>query len=135
MPTAIITELEKIQKTFLWRNSNVKIKHQTLCNSFETGGLKNVDINVKVTSLLCSWVQKLYDNNFHEWKIIPLHLIAKNFGSKFNFHSNLSFNNNLLDDFPLFYKNLFNFWSKRLSVSPELPSLILSSYLCIIMTF
>ena len=50
MPNAIIVELEKIQKTFLWRNSHVKIKHQTLCNSFETGGLKNVDINVKTTS-------------------------------------------------------------------------------------
>ena len=129
MPNAIIVELEKIQKTFLWRNSHVKIKHQTLCNSFETGGLKNVDINVKTTSLLCSWVQKLYDNNFHEWKIIPLHLIVKNFGNKFNFHSNLSFNKDLIDDFPLFYKNIFNFWSKHLSVSPELPSLILSNYL------
>ena len=39
MPNAVIVELEKIQKTFLWRNSHVKIKHQTLCNSFETGGL------------------------------------------------------------------------------------------------
>ena len=54
MPNAIIVELEKIQKTFLWRNSHVKIKHQTLCNSFKTGGLKNVDTNVKTTSLLCS---------------------------------------------------------------------------------
>ena len=128
MPNAIIVELEKIQKTFLWHNSQVKIKHQTLCNSFETGGLKNVDINVKTTSLLCSWVQKLYDNNFHEWKIIPLHLIVKKFGNKFNFHSNLSFNKDLIDDVPLFYKNIFNFWSKHLSVSPELPSLILSNY-------
>ena len=121
--------MKKVQKTFLWRNSHVKIKHQTLCNSFETEGLKNVDVNVKTTSLLCSWVQKLYDNNFHEWKIIPLHLIVKNFGNKFNFHSNLSFNKDLIDDFPLFYKNIFNFWSKHLSVSPELPSLILSNYL------
>ena len=129
VPNGIIVELEKIQKTFLWRNSRAKIKHQTLCNSFETGDLKNVDINVKVTSLLCSWVQKLYDNNFHEWKIIPLYLIDKNFGNKFKFHSNLSFENNLIDDFPLFYKNIFNFLSKRLSVSPELPSLALSSYL------
>ena len=129
MPNAIIVKHEKIQKTFLWRNSHVKIKHQTLCNSFETGGLKNVDKNVKTTSLLCSWVQKLYNNNFHEWKIIPLHLIVKNFGNKFNFHSNLSFNKDLIDDFPLFYKNIFNFWSKHLSFSPELPSLILSNYL------
>ena len=122
MPNAIIVELEKIQKTFLWRNSHVKIKHQTLCNSFETGGLKNVDINVKTTSLLCSWVQKLYDNNFHEWKIIPLHLIVKNFGNKFNFHSNLSFNKDLIDDFrfstktfSIFGANIYRFLQNSLS--------------------
>ena len=44
------------------------------------GGLKNVDIRRKIISLQCSWIKRLYADSFHEWKIIPLHLISKIFG-------------------------------------------------------
>ena len=43
----------------------------------ENGGLKNVDVSSKTISLQCSWLQKLCHENFHEWKIIPSHLINK----------------------------------------------------------
>ena len=43
VPTEIISELEKIQKTFLWP-SRSKIKNETLCSDFKHGGLKNVNI-------------------------------------------------------------------------------------------
>ena len=80
-----------------------------MSNTFETGGLKNVDINLKVISLQCSWVKKLYDENFHEWKIIPLHLIRITLGQNFKFHSNLSYDTKLLTSFPVFYKNIFRY--------------------------
>ena len=73
VPKVIVEELQKIQETFLWQNSRPKIKHETLSNTFETGSLKNVDIDLKVISLQCSWVKKLYEENFHEWKVISLH--------------------------------------------------------------
>ena len=44
VPTQIIKELKKIQKEFIWNGSNSKIKHSTLCNKYENGGLKNVDV-------------------------------------------------------------------------------------------
>ena len=66
VPEVIVEELQKITKKILWQNSCRKIKHKTFSNTFETGGLKNVDINLKVISLQCSWVKKLYDENFHE---------------------------------------------------------------------
>ena len=50
----IIEEIENIQKNFLWNHSNPKIEHSTLCNSFATGGQRNVDINTKIASLQCS---------------------------------------------------------------------------------
>ena len=53
-----MNELEKIQKAFLWNNSTPKIKHETLCNDYKVGRLNN-------------------DDSFHEWKLIPLHLIGK----------------------------------------------------------
>ena len=40
VPTQIIKELNKIQKEFIWNGSNPKIKHSTLCNKYENGGLK-----------------------------------------------------------------------------------------------
>ena len=74
-PTQIIKELNKIQKEFIWNGSNPKIKYSTLCNKYENGGLKNVDILCKVINLQCSWVKRLYDNSSHPWKIMPSHLI------------------------------------------------------------
>ena len=43
--------MQRIQKAFIWNNLTPKIKHETLRNSFEEGGLKNVDINSKIASL------------------------------------------------------------------------------------
>ena len=51
--------MQKIQKVFIWNNLTTKIKHETLCNSFADGGLKNIDINSKVASLQCSWIKQL----------------------------------------------------------------------------
>ena len=41
----ITNELEKIQKAFLWKNSSTNIKHETLCNDFKAGNLKDIDIS------------------------------------------------------------------------------------------
>ena len=73
--------LETIQTSFLWNNSNPKIKHKTLCKRYENGGLKNVDIRNKVNSLQSSWVKRLYNDCFHEWKIIRLNPLKKSFWS------------------------------------------------------
>ena len=66
VPIHVIKALETIQTSFLWNNSNPKIKHKILCKGYENGGLKDVDIRNKVNSLQSSWVKKLYDNCFHE---------------------------------------------------------------------
>ena len=62
----LIEEIHPIQKAFIWNNWTPKIKHEALCNSFEEGGLKHVDINSKIASLQCSLVKRLYDDKFHE---------------------------------------------------------------------
>ena len=50
VPTQIINELNKIQKEFIWNGRNPKIKHSTLRNKYENGGLINVNILSKVIS-------------------------------------------------------------------------------------
>ena len=92
IPNLIIQELNKIQKEFIWKTHNPKIKHGTLCKNYKNGGLKNVDIMCKVVILQCSWIKLLYDNNSHNWKVIPLHMITQKLRKKFLFHSNLDVN-------------------------------------------
>ena len=109
---ALITNVSKVIETSkntkkkLWQNSRPKIKHKT-SNTFKDSDLTNVDINLKVISLQCSWVKKLYDKNFHEWKVIPLHLIRITFGQNFKFHSNFSCDTRLLTSFLYFIKIFF----------------------------
>ena len=102
-----------------------------MSNTVETSGLKNVDINLKIISLQCSWLKKLYDQNFHEWKVIPLHLFCITFGQNFKFHSNLSYDTKWLTIFPVFYKKNFRYWSQHFTFafSLEFPSCILSFFL------
>ena len=47
----LIEETRKIQKAFIWKDLTLKIKHEILCNSFEDGSLKYVDVNSKTVSL------------------------------------------------------------------------------------
>ena len=85
-----------------------------------------INVPKVIISLQCSWVKKLYEENFHEWKVIPLHLIYIILDQNFKFHSNLSYDTKLLTSFPVFYENIFRYWSQHLNVLPELPSCILS---------
>ena len=77
VPKYVVNELEKIQKAFLWNNSTPKIKHETLCNDYKAGGLKNVFIPRKIITRQRSWIRRLYDDSFHKWKLIPLYLTEK----------------------------------------------------------
>ena len=128
VPTHVIKALETIQTSFLWNNSNPKIRDKTVCKRYENGGLKNVDIRNKVNSIQSSWVKRLYHDCFHEWKIIPLYQLSKTFPS-FKFHSNLFFNKSSLKKLLIFYRHMLNSWSQSLLGSPETSSWILSQFL------
>ena len=109
VPTEIIVELEKIQNRFIWP-TKPKIKNETISSNFKDRGFKNVDINKKVANLQCSWIKRIYDDSFHEWKLIPLKFIKKLFGDDLKFHSNLSFNSSYVRHFPSFHKNILLNW-------------------------
>ena len=88
LPNSTITQLNKVHKEFIWNHKRPKIKKK-LINNFDKGGLKDVDIPPKITSLQCSWFERLFDTNFHDKKIIPLFLIENYFGKNFKFHGSL----------------------------------------------
>ena len=48
VPQYIFDQVIQIQKDFLWHNSNPKIKNETICLDFKQGGLRNVDVHMKL---------------------------------------------------------------------------------------
>ena len=56
IPNSLIEELKKIKNTFIWHSSRPKVSHKPLCNNFENGELKYVDISSKSKNLQFSWL-------------------------------------------------------------------------------
>ena len=127
-PNTTVEELNKIQKNFIWNNSKPKIKYCTLSGSYLDGSLKNVNIKAKIISLQCSWIKRLFGNNSHNWKIIPLGFINKYLGKDFKLHSNLQIDSKYVKTFPKYFKEVINAWSKNLACKPNIPSAILSQF-------
>ena len=50
--------------------------------------------------------KKLYDQSFHDWKLIPLKLIYSKFGNYSKFHLNLDFDDTLLPLFSKFHRTI-----------------------------
>ena len=76
-----------------------------------------------------SWIRRLYDNCFHEWKLIPLYLTDKCFGSSIKFHSSLLFKRNKPNFSHLSIEKLFCTKKKHFAITNEIPSCILSQHL------
>ena len=82
IPPSIINQLNKTQKNFIWNELNPKIKNSAIKNNYENGGLKNINIAAKISSLQSSSIKRLFHENFHDWKILSLHIIHKSLGKK-----------------------------------------------------
>ena len=129
VPNSIVNELEK---GFSQKNSTPKIRHETLCSHFKPGGFKNVDIQNEIVALQWSWIRRFYDDSFHEWKLIPLYLIEKSFGTSFKSHSNLLFKSNKIKFFPYFSSEIVLNWKKNLAIMAEMSSCTyISTYMSI----
>ena len=55
------------------------------------------------TEKQCSWLKRLFEDDFHDWERIPLFLIGKHLGKNFIFHNNIDISNDILSKFPSFY--------------------------------
>ena len=129
IPPFITNQLNKTQKNFTWNGLNPKIKNSTINNNYENGELRNVNIAAKISSLQNSWIKRLFDENFHDWKILPLYIIHKSLGKKFLFHSNLKVNKKLTKSFSKYYREIISIFGSRFSCQALVPSAILSQFL------
>ena len=56
-----------------------------LFKSYKYGGFKNVNILENIVGLQRFWVQRLFDGNFNDLKVIPFYLIKNYLGKNFKF--------------------------------------------------
>ena len=111
-------------KRVLMGKNKSKTKHETLRNDNENEGLKSVDVFSKIVRLQCSWIRRLYDENFNSWRLTEMH-----FGKNFRFHPNLDLRELSLKIFPKYYQEIINRWSNYLSSPPSLLLSIVSQFL------
>ena len=104
--------LKNIQKAFFWYNSSPKTKHKLFAAPIKLDGQKILIFQTKALQFQYSCIRPLYDNFSHEWKLIPLYLIQKSFGTSFKFHSNLLFKSNKTKFFPFFSREIVLNWKK-----------------------
>ena len=130
VPTDIIKLLETIHRDFVWDKKRPNIKHLTLISDYSKGGLRDIDIHSEFKSLHLNWLNRLFDDNFHPWKQIPLFYFKRVSKDFHLFHPNLIVPNGLLINIPLFYRNLINFWQDISISPPSNVSMILSESLC-----
>ena len=105
--------MHKILKKFIWQEKKAKVKHSALCNGYEMGGIKNVELRNKIASMQSTWVKRLFEDDFHDWKIIPLFFMGKQLGKNFKFHNNIDISNDTLSKFLSFDQEIFIKWIKK----------------------
>ena len=96
------------------------------------GGLKDIDISSKFKSLHINWLTRLFDENYHPWKQIPLYFFKRVSLNFHLFHTNLLIPDCYLKNIPMFYKNIISYW-QDISISPLLVLVLffLSHYVLI----
>ena len=115
---SLIDDLQKIHKDFIWGGRKPKIKHSSLIGEYKDGGLRDVDILSSFKSLKVSWIRRLFDDNFHPWKLFAEHFLRP-IGGKYIFHENLKIAkrvDGLVKELPEFYRNLLSVWAQNLHI-------------------
>ena len=79
--------------------------------------------------------KRLFEGDFHDWKVIPLFLIGNHLGfsfligKHFKFHNNIDLSNDILSKFPSFYQDIFIKLINNYTAKQTLPSMILSEFI------
>ena len=70
-PQQVYKEVKDLIVDFLWDGGTPKIAYSTLIQGIEKGGLKLVDLELKVKSFSITWVKRLTNLSRGKWKALP----------------------------------------------------------------
>ena len=76
VPKAFVTDLNKIMFNYVW-NGKDKVKRCHLVGDYHEGGLKMVDLEIKIRTQRVIWVKRLLDDSENPWKYLPTILLDK----------------------------------------------------------
>ena len=93
------------------------------------GGTKKFYLRSKIASMQRTWVKRLFEDDFHDWEIIPLFLMGKQLGKNFKFHNSIDISNNILSKFLSFDQEIFIKWINNFTSKSTLPSIISSEFI------
>ena len=71
----------------------------------------------------------MFEDGFHDWKVMSLNLIGKQLGKNFKLHDNIDLRNDVLLKFSSLYQDIFIKWINNYTAKPTLPSMILSEFI------
>ena len=97
LPKAILDQINTMFFKFLWKKkcnnkkAYEKVKRKVLCNNFEAGGLRMVDVHRLQDSILLSWAEALVTTGNQSWKNMAYHFF-KEVGGKSVFLSKSQLN-------------------------------------------
>ena len=89
-PEHIIKELNQLLHKFLWKGKD-EVTRASAINNYEEGGIKMIDIESLIKSLLLSWLKRIYGDNSGAWKNY-LEYILKDSGGLMLFNCNFNVN-------------------------------------------
>ena len=111
----------------------MSIRSFFLCSSligeYKDGGLRDVDILSSFKSLKVSWICRLFEDNFHTWKLFAEHFLRPIEG-KHIFHENLKIAKSvdgLVKELPEFYRNLLSVWTQNSHIFITSETIILQT--------
>ena len=59
----MLKEIKSLVFRFLWNNKPDKIRRTKICQPYERGGLKMIDIDGFINALKCTWIQRIQNNS------------------------------------------------------------------------
>jgi len=69
-----VNKLNQLLLKFLWKGAD-KVTRVSVIHDYEKGGLKMIDLESIVKSLMLAWLKQLFNDSNATWKTYLLHLI------------------------------------------------------------
>ena len=110
-PERIIKGIEDICFKFIWNNKSERIKRNILCNDYEKGGFRMLDIKMFCMAQKLVWVKKLLDDtNFSKWKLLFLTNV-QNHGGNYIWLADNFMESKVFDQINPFWKDVIKAWN------------------------
>lgn len=118
VPDYILSKIKTMFFQYLWKGPD-KIKRDIVCNDYDEGGLKMLDIDCMIKATKLTWISRYLSPQNKPWKEY-LNSCLEKFGGKLIFNCN--FHAKDLNFSSPFYEQIFRFWEEVKPYNPAVSS-------------